>query len=230
LHTFFQTDVSSGKLLPDESRHAIRVLRLQRGDEIRISDGKGKFHTARINSTESGKCGFEIISTNSLPARNFSIHLAISPTKNIDRIEWLVEKVVEIGVEKISFLLCAASERKVVNMERIDKVAISALKQSQQAWLPEINPLVSFGKFITKIKAPNKFIAHVDAGNPRQLVHLVKPGADTVVMIGPEGDFNEEELAAAASAGFIKVSLGKNRLRTETAGLVAVTTLNQANL
>jgi 16S rRNA (uracil1498-N3)-methyltransferase len=230
LHTFFQTNVSTGIFLPEESKHAIRVLRLQQGDEIRISDGKGKIYSAKISTTESGKCAFEIVSTVSVPPRNFSIHLAISPTKNIDRIEWLVEKSVEIGVEKISFLLCATSERKTVNMERIDKVVISALKQSQQAWLPQINQITPFSEFISKSKEAQRFIAHVDSTNPILLANSAKPGVDYVVVIGPEGDFNDKELATALSAGFTKVSLGPNRLRTETAGLVAVAAINQVNL
>ena len=229
MHTFYQSDVSSGYLLAEESKHAVKVLRLGFRDEIELVDGKGNLYHTRITSPDPHKCEFEILSSTFIPKRNFSIHLAIAPTKNADRIEWMVEKSVEIGIEKISFLLCKTSERKSINMERLEKIVVSAMKQSQQAWLPEIIQMISLQKFMEERPETQKFIALVDDKNPNLLRHLASPQSEYVILIGPEGDFTEEELVAASAAGFKKVSLGPNRLRTETAGLAAVLALNLLN-
>ncbi len=143
--------------------------------------------------------------------------------------EWMVEKCVEIGIEKFSFVLCQTSERRVISLDRLEKIAVSAMKQSRQATLPALEPMVPFDLFIRQQTAPLKFIAHAGGTNPVLLKDLAVPGAACVILIGPEGDFNSRELAAATSAGFQKVSLGPNRLRTETAGLAAVFTLNLVN-
>lgn len=229
LQTFYQSNVSSGYLLSEESKHAVKVLRLISGAEIQLADGKGNFYHARITSPNPNKCEFEILTSTANPKRNFSIHLAIAPTKNADRMEWMVEKCVEIGIEKISFLLTKTSERKSINMERLEKITVSAMKQSQQAWLPEIVQITSLQAFLKERPETQKFIAHVDDQNPNRLQHLASPRSDYVILVGPEGDFTEEELDVASSAHFKKVSLGPHRLRTETAGLVAVTALNQVN-
>jgi 16S rRNA (uracil1498-N3)-methyltransferase len=229
LHLFYQPEISEGHLLAEESRHAVKVLRLQAGDEIELVDGKGQWAKVRITFPESRKCAYEIMESALQPRRDFSIHLGIAPTKNADRTEWMVEKCVEIGVEKISFLVCKTSERKIVHMDRLEKIAISAMKQSRQAWLPLLMPMTPFGDFTHQSSETQKFIAYVDEKNPVQLKHLASPGSDYVVLIGPEGDFTGEELASAQHAGFLKVSLGPNRLRTETAGLAAVLALNLIN-
>lgn len=229
MHTFYQSDVSSGYLLADESKHAVKVLRLVSGDEIRLADGKGNLYHARISSPDPFKCEFEILTSAAIPKRTFSIHLAIAPAKNSDRMEWMVEKCVEIGIEKISFLLCKTSERKSINMERLEKIAVSAMKQSEQAWRPEIFQMIPLTTFIAERPETQKFIAHVDDKNPHLLQHLASPRSDYAVLVGPEGDFTEEEVEAASSHGFRKVSLGPTRLRTETAGLAAVIALNQIN-
>lgn len=229
MNLFFVPDRSQHHLSPDESRHAVKVLRLVKGDKIELTDGKGNLYTARLSKPDPKGCEFQITSTIPIPRRSFSIHLAIAPTKNSDRMEWMVEKCVEIGVEKISFVLCKTSERKFLNLERVEKIAVNALKQSHQAWLPMIAQMVPLEKVIAKQTEKQKFIACVDEKNPTHLTQLVTPKSDYVVLIGPEGDFAKEELDMALSAGFQKISLGPTRLRTETAGLFCVTALNILN-
>ncbi len=198
------------------------------GDDIKVTDGKGFFYQAQIVSIDSKKCVFKINTHEKIPAKNFRIHIAIAPTKNADRIEWFVEKAVEIGVDEISFILCKNSERRVLNLERIQKIAVSAMKQSQQPWMPTLHPLQPFND-ILKQSADQKFIGHVDSSNPVHLKAIAKPNKSYLVLIGPEGDFFNEELNAALQSGFEKVSLGENRLRTETAGLTACQTLQFVN-
>jgi len=230
VNLFFQPAVSEGvnHLTAEESYHAFRVLRLSVGDEIKITDGKGVIYQAQITSIDSKKCVFKANTHEKIPDKNFRIHIAIAPTKNADRIEWFVEKAVEIGIHEISFILCKNSERKVLNIERIEKIAVSAMKQSQQPWIPTLHPLQPLND-ILKQQADQKFIGHVDSSNPVHLKAIAKPNKSYLVLIGPEGDFSNEELNTALQAGFEKVSLGENRLRTETAGLTACQTLQFVN-
>jgi len=213
----------------DESRHAVKVLRMKAGDPLHITDGLGSFYQATISEADPRTCSFSILEKKSVPARKFSIAIALAPTKNIDRTEWFVEKAVEYGIEQIQFILCQNSERKTVNMERIEKIAISAIKQSGQAWLPACTSIKPFSEVLTT-SADQKFICYVDHQNPDQLKSLATVGKEYLVLIGPEGDFREEELKQAMDHGFKKVSLGHNRLRTETAALAACHTLNLINL
>ncbi|NOT73625.1 MAG: 16S rRNA (uracil(1498)-N(3))-methyltransferase [Cyclobacteriaceae bacterium] len=229
MHLFYQPDITLGHLLAEESKHAIRVLRLEQGTEIELTDGKGGFYLGKITTADPHECGFSIIKISIIPPRNFSIHLAIAPTKNADRIEWMVEKAVEIGIEKISFIQCRTSERKSINIERLEKLVISAMKQSQKAWLPMLSYMIPFEKFVADAKESQRFIAYVDHENPDQLKNLAMSGSDYLITIGPEGDFTKEELSLAIASGFKKVSLGPSRLRTETAGLAALMTLNLLN-
>ncbi len=230
LNLFYQPGIPQGitYLDAEESRHAIRVLRMSEGDPLTLTDGSGFFYTAQIAIADSKKCEFNILEKREVKKRDFSIHIAIAPTKNADRMEWFVEKAVEIGVEEISFILCKNSERKTVNMDRIWKIAVSALKQSQQAWLPKINEIVPLNRIFNS-PADQKFIAHVDSTNPKQLQSEALALKKYLILIGPEGDFSPEELATAIQHGFVKVSLGTHRLRTETAGLVAVQVLGLTN-
>lgn len=225
MNLFYQPDIETRQLSEEESRHAVKVLRLKRDDTIRITDGKGKFYDAQITETGKRHCQFEILKTDQQPARDFQIHIAIAPTKNADRIEWFVEKAIEIGVEKISFLLCQNSERKSINLERIEKIAVGAMKQSQQAWLPQLTEMKKFDEVVNE-QADQKFIAVVDATNPKHLKKIATPSQKYLVLIGPEGDFRIDEIETALQKGFQKVSLGANRLRTETAGLAACHILN----
>ena len=226
---FYSPEILEGNnsLSVEELRHAVKVLRLKAGDPLKITDGKGKIYHAQVTKIGKSSCEFEIIKTVEIPRRSYSIHISIAPTKNIDRIEWFVEKVTELGVEEISFVRCQNSERKVINLERIQKKSISAMKQSGQAWLPAILPIQPFEKIIANAYA-NKFIAHVDRANPKHLKEAEANG-QYMVLIGPEGDFTNEEIALATQQGYEKVSLGKTTLRTETAGVAACHILNLIN-
>jgi 16S rRNA (uracil1498-N3)-methyltransferase len=230
VNLFYQPNIVEGILNLDleESRHAVKVLRMVKGDELRLTDGKGCFYTARITDDNPKKCGFEIIDKRHIAKRNYRIHIAIAPTKNADRMEWFVEKATEMGVDQISFILCQNSERKTINLDRMEKIAISAMKQSGQAWLPQLSGIIPF-KEILKSEASQKFIAFVDETNSDHLKSMAKANGNHLVLIGPEGDFREGELSSALLADFKKTSLGKNRLRTETAGLVACQILNLIN-
>lgn len=226
---FYSPEILEGNnsLSEEELRHAVKVRRLKAGDPLKITDGKGKIYYAQVTKISKFSCDFEIVKTVEIPRRTFTTHISIAPTKNIDRIEWFVEKVTELGVEEISFVHCQNSERKIINLERIQKKAISAMKQSGQAWLPAILPIQPFEKIIANAYA-NKFIAHVDPANPKHLKEAEAKG-EYIVLIGPEGDFTQEELGLATQHGYKKVSLGKTTLRTETAGVAACLILNLIN-
>ncbi len=221
--TFYLPEVKEGItiLSPEESRHAAKVLRLKSGDSIQIFDGHGGLYTAEIIDPHHKKTAFRIVDKEHYPPPVSYIHIAIAPTKNIDRTEWFVEKAVEIGISEISFILCKNSERKVLKLDRIEKKAISAMKQSMNGFLPRINELATFKDFITQVDQDGKYIAYVDFNNPKQLVEAAKDNKNHCVLIGPEGDFSIEELELALEHGFKKVALGNSRLRTETAGIVA---------
>ena len=231
MNLFYQPQLPQGilHLDSDESRHVVKVLRKKQGDPIRLTDGKGIFYEVTITDPDSHRCAFAIQKKISAPPRNFLIHIAISPTKNADRIEWFVEKAVEFGIDEITLIECDHTERQHLKVERLEKMAISAMKQSLKAKLPVIHPLTNFRNVILAADAKQKFIAHVDSENPNQLKNLVTPGSSYLVLIGPEGDFSEEELTLAEARAFKKVSLGPSRLRTETAGLAACHILNLAN-
>ena len=226
---FYQPLIPEGthSLDAEEARHATKVLRLQTGDALELTDGKGSLYSAVITELSKSACHFSINETLSIPRRKYSIHIAIAPTKNIDRIEWFVEKATEIGIDTISFIQCQNSERRVVNMERITKKAISAMKQSGQAWLPELRPIRKVEALFDEA-CDHKYIAYVDQANPKHLKEAPLQ-SDYLVLIGPEGDFTQQEIDAAMNKGFQKVSLGLTTLRTETAGLAACHTLNLIN-
>lgn len=230
MQLFYQPGIPNGihHLDPDESRHAVKVLRLKEGDPFSVTDGKGVLYEAQILLAAFPQCTFRILKTHVQPIRKFHRHIAIAPAKKADRIEWFVEKAVELGIDQISFILCANSERKGLNTERLEKIAASAMKQSQCSWLPALTALQPF-KNILACSADQKFIAFVDFQNPQHLKSLARPDGQYLVLIGPEGDFTPEELQQAQQYGFQKVSLGANRLRTETAGLAACHILNLVN-
>jgi 16S rRNA (uracil1498-N3)-methyltransferase len=231
LNLFYQPALINGihHLNEEESRHAVKVLRLKADDELQLTDGVGSFYQAKIKEADHKKCTFTIIEKEFILPRKFSIAIAIAPTKNIDRTEWFVEKAVELGVEHIHFIQCKNSERKNINLDRIEKIAISAMKQSGQAWFPKISEIKPFEEIIP-LQADQKFICFVDSQNPNQLKALAHPDKSYQVLIGPEGDFRQDELELAMTHGYTKVGLGPNRLRTETAALAACHTLNLVNL
>lgn len=231
MNIFYQPNISDGThfLDAEESRHCTKVLRKKSGDLIRITDGKGFFYNARIIDASSAACTFSIEETIAVKPLSFSIHIAIAPTKNADRMEWFVEKSVELGIHKITLLECHHGERSYLKTERLHKIATSAMKQSLKASLPAIEPLIRFEKFIDGLQDTHRFIAFVDTDNPIHLKDIVQPNHHYTVLIGPEGDFSEQELNFALAHGFTKVSLGPSRLRTETAGVAACHILNLVN-
>ena len=212
-----------------ESRHCVKVLRLNEGDEITIVDGAGGWYKSTITEANPKKCEFTVLEKTLTTTKDFYIHIAIAPTKNLDRLEWFAEKAVELGIDEISFVICDNSERKVLKTDRIIKKALSAMKQSLKANLPKINEPISFNKFIGDIKQDNKFIAYVDKANPDHLLKVSPVNSSYCVLIGPEGDFSTKELGFALNSGYAKVSLGASRLRTETAGIAACHILNLRN-
>jgi 16S rRNA (uracil1498-N3)-methyltransferase len=232
VEVFYQPDILSGthELSADESRHCVKVLRHEKGDTINVADGRGTLFQVRIEDANPKKCTFHLLEHSRSPEKYFSITVAIAPTKSVDRIEWFVEKVVELGIDEINFYFSRHSERKKLNMERIQKKAIVAMKQSEQYILPRINLFNSFSDCLNETN-PNsqKYIAHVDRENSYHLMDVADKNMKYTVFIGPEGDFSEEELLQSFAAGFTKVSLGENRLRTETAGLAACHILTLVN-
>ena len=232
MQLFHQPEIPNGvmHLDADESRHCIKVLRKRGGDAISITDGKGYFYEAIITQADPKQCAFEVTARHPAPEKDFFIHIAISPTKNIDRLEWFVEKATEIGVDRISLMDCRNTERGFVKTERLKKVAVSAMKQSVKATLPVIEDnLLQFSEIVSHCPETEKYIASVDAANPVHLKDMVRQRSSYCVLIGPEGDFSPEELRTAADQGFQKVNLGPARLRTETAGVVACVVLNLVN-
>ncbi|MDY4248882.1 16S rRNA (uracil(1498)-N(3))-methyltransferase [Bacteroides pyogenes] len=231
MHLFYTPDISHNNELPEEeAQHCIRVLRLNIGDEVILTDGKGCFYKAEISAATHKRCLVTVKESIPQPPLTLCrIHIAMAPTKNMDRNEWFAEKATEIGIDQLSFLCCRFSERKVIKTERIEKILVSAMKQSLKAYLPKLNEMMEFDKFIAQDFKGQKFIAHCYEGAKPQLKHILKPGKDAIVLIGPEGDFSEEEVEKAINNGFIPVSLGRSRLRTETAALVACHTLNLLN-
>ena len=249
---FFYDPSVSGELPQEEAHHAVKVLRLQVGDEMWLMDGCGTFYRAVITAATGHRCLYSIEETlPQKPAWHGHLHLAMAPTKLMDRVEWFAEKATEIGFDELTFLDCQFSERRVVKEERIDKILVSAMKQSRKAWNPKLNGMTSFKHFIKQEREGDKFICHcygseelrikkqcptaegevneelleestAVADSKPFLIDVLKRGVETTVLIGPEGDFSIDEVRLALQNGYRGVSLGRSRLRTETAALVAV--------
>lgn len=229
---FFSPDISSNPILPEsDSQHCIRVLRFSEGDEIEIVDGKGFLYRCRIVDAHPKRTMVEIIEKHEVPLPwSQNITIAVAPTKHIDRMEWLVEKLVEIGVNRIIPLKCRFSERKEIKEERLQKIAVSAMKQSLKSALPEITPMMPFDKAMRMISDSQRFIAYCSDEFPKkQLSAEYFPCTDVAVLIGPEGDFSSEEIRMAVETGYRPVTLGETRLRTETAALYACATIHIAD-
>jgi len=229
---FYVPNLAVGHVLPEEeSVHAVKVLRMQVGDAISVVDGTGGFYHAVISNPHPKHCEFEIKKTIlEFGKREYKIHIAIAPTKNIERLEWFIEKATEIGIDEITPIICRFSERKIVKAERLEKIIVSASKQSLKAYFPVLNPQCTFDELISNHKASQKFIAHCYEDDKRLLKKEIKESSDVLILIGPEGDFSKEEVQSAILQDFVPVSLGQSRLRTETAGVVAchtVAILNQ---
>lgn len=240
---FYVPNASSVNELPEEeAQHAVRVLRMEMGDEMMLMDGEGVFYRAIVTEATKKRCLYRIEET--LPQERQwqpHLHLAMAPTKNMDRTEWFAEKATEIGFDELTFLRCRWSERTVIKTERVEKILVSAMKQSHKAWKPILNEMVDFKAFLQEIKerenrngkVMQKFICHCyeeeGLGEKVALKDALKSGEDVLVMVGPEGDFSIDEVKMAEANGFQSVSLGKSRLRTETAALVAVHLMNLIN-
>ena len=208
-------------LSEDESKHAVRVLRLTAGQELHLVDGKGGFYTAVITDAHPKRTVLEIMDVSMAhEKRPYYLHIAIAPTKNIDRMEWFLEKATEVGVDEITPIICAHSERKEVKIDRLNKVIVAAMKQSLKTYLPTINQAVKFEDFIRGELPGKRFIAHCADGNKQHLSQALRPAESAVVLIGPEGDFSPAEIDAAVNGGFMPITFGNSRLRTETAALV----------
>lgn len=232
MHIFYTPDISGNTYTLDEteSKHCVRVLRLEKGDEITLVNGRGGFYTAEITDPNPKRCAVKVIHSElNSGLRNFQVHMAIAPTKNIERIEWFLEKATEIGIDRVIPLLCQHSERKEIKHDRLEKVMVSAMKQSLKAFLPQLDELTRFNDLIRQPFEGQKFIAHCEDQHRDLLKNLIIPNQKSLILIGPEGDFSPEEIQAAVQSGFKPVSLGNSRLRTETAGVVACHTVNLLN-
>ena len=228
---FFTPDIQTNVELPlEEAQHCVRVLRKKEGDEILLTDGKGAFYDAEIIQAHPKHCIVNILNviSQSKPWA-FDLQIAFAPTKNMDRIEWFAEKATEIGIDRLSPLLCAHSERKEIKNARIEKILVSAMKQSQKAYLPLLDDMSTFRSFVKQDFKGDKYIAHCYDGEKQLLKDVYPKGNPALILIGPEGDFSEEEVALAVDCGFRPISLGNSRLRTETAALVACHTIHVLN-
>ena len=215
-------DAENILLSAEESKHCVRVLRHKNGDIINVIDGKGNFYETEIIDANSQKCSVKIISKKQISSpKKYHLHIAISPTKNADRIEWMLEKCTELGVDEFSFIICKRTEKTGVKTDRLRKIAESAVKQSIQAILPIINEAQTIKEFIAKHKdSSSKYIAHCLEEDKTGLKNILQ-NSNSIILIGPEGDFTQDEIKLAIKNKFQPISLGKNRLRTETAGLYA---------
>lgn len=230
-HIFFAPAIlgDTCELSPEESHHAVKVLRLTAGTKLQVVDGKGGWHAGQISEAHPKHCLVMFTESKQFPATSFRLQLAVAPTKSNDRFEYFLEKATEIGVNKISPLLCERSERKLIKDDRLQKVVVSAMKQSGRAWLPKLDSLAIFREFVSLPFSGQKFIAHCVEDQKLSLKECYIKGENAVILIGPEGDFSADEIELAIAQGFQPVTLGNYRLRTETAALAACHTINLLN-
>ena len=234
MNLFYTPDITSDSytLSEDESKHCVRVLRLVEGDQIQLIDGHGGFYVGEITDANPKRCSIKIIETQKeYGKRNFYLHLAVAPTKNIERLEWFLEKATEIGIDEITPLICHHSERKFVKPEILHKVMVAAAKQSLKAYVPKLNEPISFHSFMEKSFDGSKYIAHCSPTLQEKVLlkNRYEKNKNALILIGPEGDFSQKEIELALTKDFSEVSLGINRLRTETAAVVACHTINIIN-
>ena len=205
----------------EESRHIIKVLRKKDSDILHVTNGAGLVFETKITLASDNKCIVEVLSIKKSPEPKFRLHLAVAPTKMNDRFEWFLEEATEIGIQEITPVFCDRSERKVVNKERFEKIILSAMKQSNETYLPKLNEAISFKEFIKQKNEGLQLIAHCEETDKKSLKEVLKPNENVTLLIGPEGDFSEKEIALAIENNFQPVMLGNTRLRTETAAVVA---------
>ncbi|MDE0470951.1 MAG: RsmE family RNA methyltransferase [Ekhidna sp.] len=230
IDSFYHKNINKGiNLLPEEEvKHCIQVLRHKIGDEILILDGVGGLHTSKITNISKKICEYKILKSEITLPKSFKTHLAIAPSKNMDRMEWLVEKLTEIGVDEVSFIQTENTERKKIRMDRLEKKTLSALKQSRNPFLPKLNDLVTMNSFLSENHSQKKLIAHVNPEH-NHIGDVISPGEDLLIFVGPEGGFARMEIDLALKNGFQRISLGSNTLRTETAGVTACCAVNLVN-
>lgn len=223
MNTFFGIIQNNVAILnEDESLHCVKVLRHKVGDVIQVIDGFGTRAIGKIEAAHAKQCAVSLSEKEVVKqTRNYKLHIAIAPTKNIERIEWFVEKAVEIGIDEISFIKCKNSERTIIKDDRLKKVAEAAVKQSQQAFIPKINSLIDLKEFIKKNTSDVKLIAHCEKESKQHIKKIITMSKSFTVLIGPEGDFTKDEIELALSLNYVPVALGESRLRTETAGVYA---------
>jgi 16S rRNA (uracil1498-N3)-methyltransferase len=235
MYQFYAADLSGSHLQldEDESKHLVRVLRLNNGDHVQFVDGRGLRADVVIRDNHPKRCLLEIIERNNeLTGRSFHLHLAIAPTKNMERMEWLFEKLTEVGIDTLTLIQCEHSERVTVRMDRLEKIAIAAMKQSQQSWLPVMQEPIPFSEFIAVKTSPSLqlYIAHcADDKMKVSVFDTLHKNKDVLILIGPEGDFSLNEIQQAKNNGFQAISLGSTRLRTETAGFFACCSVHAIN-
>ncbi len=225
MQLFYNPDISENNsqfsFNKEESKHIVKVLRKYIGDTLHITNGNGWLFTAEVIIPDIKKCTVNIISKTQQPKREYSLHLAVAPTKMNDRYEWFLEKATEIGIDEITPIICDHSERKIIKAERLERILQSAMKQSLQCYLPKLNPAISFSDFIKQENKDQLLIAHCEETKKQSLKGILLPGANTTILIGPEGDFSTKEIDIALGSGYTPVTLGETRLRTETAAIVA---------
>jgi 16S rRNA (uracil1498-N3)-methyltransferase len=232
MHLFYTPDIQATtyQLDEEESKHCIKVLRLKNGDQVNLIDGKGGYYLAEIIDEHPKRTVLNIIDTKKeYGKRNHYLHVAVAPTKNIDRFEWFLEKATEIGIDEITPIICDRSERKEIKKDRSNKIIISAIKQSLKAYHPKLNNYISFKTFISQASADLKFIAHCEENKKSAIADAFKPQQKYLILIGPEGDFSPIEIKLALQNGFVPITLGESRLRTETAALEACFEINYLN-
>ena len=205
----------------EESKHIVKVLRKKDADILFVTNGLGLLFKTEITLASDNKCTVQILAVEKAETSKFRLYLAVAPTKMNDRYEWFLEKATEIGIHEITPIICDRSERKVINKERFEKILLTAMKQSNVLFLPKLNEAITFKEFVKRKNSGMQFIAHCEQTDKKTLKSLIKPGENVTLLIGPEGDFSEKEIALAVENNFIPVSLGNTRLRTETAAIVA---------
>jgi 16S rRNA (uracil1498-N3)-methyltransferase len=234
MHIFYTPHIAGAEAIleEEEARHCAQVLRMRVGDELVVVDGKGGYHRGSLARIGKRDCAVEIRETiEEYGKRPWRVHLAAAPVKNMARWEWMLEKAVEIGVDQLTPLLTQRSERAHVRIDRLRKLAVSAMKQSEQAYLPLVAEPMAFDELVKRAAYPQRFIPHcLPDAQKRPLAQHCQPDKDVLILIGPEGDFTPEEIALALNHGFLPADLGPTRLRTETAGIVALAAVHFCNL
>ncbi len=228
-HPSLDNSVHQFSFPPEESKHIVKALRKKAGDTLEITNGKGYLFRAEITTADAKRCAARVLEARKTLPPRFELHMAVSPTKRQERFQWFLEKATEIGITQVTPILCERSERSKVAVERLQRVMQEAMKQSLRTYLPRLNEPVSFKEFIAREPSTLNFIAHCEDDEKMDLKRRVAADKDVLILVGPEGDFSRTEIQAAYDRGFLPVSLGPSRLRTETAALVACVTVNLIN-